>query len=75
MIPQKESSSHYFYVSRAGKYRKWETYGLNMAEINQSWYIFAANTIKTGCVIRVRMGAIVRRVQIKHGKAQFIKGY
>lgn len=75
MLPQKESSSHYFYVSRAGKYRKWETYGLNMSEMNKSWRIFAENTIKSGCVIRVRMGVIVRRLQIKHGFVKLIKGY
>ena len=75
MIPQKTSSSHYFYVSKSGKYRKWETYGLNPAEINRSWYVFAENTMKLGCVIRIRMGVIVRRLQIKHGKLKLIKGY
>lgn len=75
MIPQKTSSSHYFYVSKSGKYRKWETYGLNTAERNGSWKVFAKNTMKLGCVIRVRMGVTVRRLQIKHGKLQLIKGY
>lgn len=75
MFPQKTSSSQYVYVSKNGKYRSWETYGLNMAEINRSWIKFAENTIKLGCVIRVRMGIIVRKLQIKHGKVRLVKNY
>lgn len=75
MIPQKISSSYYFYVSKSGKYRKWETYGLNTAERNRSWNEFAKNTMKLGCVIRLRMGVVVRRLQLKHGKIKLVKGY
>lgn len=72
---QAVSSNHYFYVSRFGKCMKNATYHLNDPIQDTEWTDLLQFIIDSGCIVRARMGIIVRRVTIINGKKRFIKGY
>lgn len=66
---------HYYYVSWFGKHMKNASCFLNDIIPDDDWETVFKYCAEQGCIIRVRMDKIVRRLIWKNGKVQLIKGY